>query len=94
MSLGEGKGIFHFDFIFTINVYLLDLHDMAFSIFCVKVMARVEANEIFCAIIWLSSQTVGYQGVDVESSKKEKREVWRWGWGMRGVEVSICAILK
>ena len=55
MSLGKGKGIFTFDFfkfIFTVNVYLLYLYDLAFfSIFCVKVMARVKANEIFRAIL-------------------------------------------
>ena len=48
MSLWKGKGIFTFDFykfIFTVNVYLLDLYDLAFfSIFCVKIMARVKAN--------------------------------------------------
>ena len=47
--------IFTFDFykfIFTVNLYLLDLYDLAFfSIFCAKVMGRVKANEIFCAIL-------------------------------------------
>ena len=47
-------------------------------------MARVKANEIFCAILGkktINSQNVGYQGAGVESSKNEKREVWRWGEG-------------
>ena len=51
MSLGKGKGIFTFDFykfIYTVNVYLLHLYDLAFfSTFFIKVMARVKANEIF-----------------------------------------------
>ena len=47
-----------------------------FSIFCVKVVAGVKANEIFCAILGKknNSQNVGYQGVGVEPSKNEKRK--------------------
>ena len=50
-------------------------------------MARVKANEIFCAILGKKQLIMveftkcgirnGYPGVGAESSKKEKREVWR-----------------